>query len=168
MGVVCERRHWISMTFHSCHIVSSRIIVTLSRTCLRCPISSNRGLPSPALLFGTRPVWYWGEKSTGGWSALGKSCRKRSMVNCALGLRREELADACAISSLHLRVMLRAASMAAERCCEIRRLSMTARRICCCCTGYIAQRKKTHTHRSRNKTGIVSERKRRAEGKTNR
>jgi hypothetical protein len=68
---------------------------------LLCPISSNRGLPSPALLLGIRPVWYCGGNSWGGCSAFGRSCRKRSMVNCARGSSSDELADdfACACSS---------------------------------------------------------------------
>jgi hypothetical protein len=66
-------------------------------THLLCPMSRRRGLPSPALLFGTRPVWYCGGNSCGGCSAFGRSCRNRSMVNCALGSRSDEFAlDRCA------------------------------------------------------------------------
>jgi hypothetical protein len=58
-------------------------------------MSNRRGLPSPALLLGMRPVWYCGGNSCGGCSAFGRSCRKRSMVNCARGSSSDELADDC-------------------------------------------------------------------------
>jgi hypothetical protein len=75
----------------------ARSAIETARLCqsthLLCPMRSNRGLPSPALLLGIRPVWYCGGNSWGGCSAFGRSCRKRSMVNCARGSSSDELAD---------------------------------------------------------------------------
>ena len=78
--------------------VSSRHCLHLQDTHLLWPIRSNRGFPSPALLFGIRPVWNCGGNSWGGCSALGRSCKKRSIVNCALESNNDELADDCAVA----------------------------------------------------------------------
>lgn len=80
-------------------MISQRLPILGRTTHLLCPISSSRGLPSPALLLGTRPVWYCGGNSWGGCSAFGRSCRKRSMVNCASASSKDEFADDLAAGS---------------------------------------------------------------------
>jgi hypothetical protein len=92
--VACGRLHSRWTTCHSWGCtVSHGNCTSLQSAHLLCPMRSNRGLPSPALLLGIRPVWYCGGNSCGGCSAFGRSCRKRSMVNCARGSNSDELAE---------------------------------------------------------------------------
>ena len=65
---------------------------------LRWPMSKSRGLPSPVLLFGILPVWYFGGSGLIGASAFGKSCKKRSRVNLAPGVILES--DSCSGPSI--------------------------------------------------------------------